>query len=322
MQVDNTTPMIGEKINLTLHFCYDNLEEYELAEPNFEHFKTTLVDENETQEKNGAWLVTQHYTLVAKKAGNYTLHPLKAHIEFIPLTHQNVYNKNHYLQKQDIFTQALTLHVSPLPQGLQVTGDYTLQASIDKNQSTQGSPVHFTLTLQGEGNIENLNFLTLDIPNTTIYEENTRTNTNLHSKTFSIVAKQNYTIPPIILKYFSQESKTVMLTSTPSYAIKINQGKSYHYFLWLILSLLLMTACYGIFVLHTLANLDTKSAFIKQLKKCKKKDDLLKKIAPYMSKDKQLDRLIYKLEGCQNSEFKVLKRKIIFTYQNFSLSSA
>jgi len=312
MKVDNTNPMLGEKVHLVTHFRYENLEEYDTEEPAYENFKISLVDENETQETNNTWLVTQHYTLIPKRAGTFTLHPLKAHIEFIPLAYQNKYNKNHYLQKQDIFTQLLTLQVSPLPQGIQVIGDYTLEASIDKNQSTQGSPVQFTVSLTGEGNIENLNFLTLHIPHTTIYESSITP----HKKTFSILANQNYTIPPIVLKYFNQKSKTVMLTSTASYAISIHGGTSYAYVLWVMLFLLLASAWYGLFVLHTLRYIDKKHMFLKALKACKNKEDLLKKVAPYIGKNRGLTRLIYRLEGCEVGEFRRVRKEIIYHFKN------
>jgi len=312
MKVDNAKPMVGEKVHLTTHFRYENIEEYDIEEPAYENFKIALVKENETKENNHTWLLTQHYTLITKSAGTFTLHPLKAHIEFIPLAYQNKYNKNHYLQKQDIFTQALTLNVSPLPQGIQVTGDYTLEASLDKNQSTQGSPVQFTVSLIGEGNIENLNFLTLHIPHTTIYEKST----NPQSKTFSILANQNYTIPPIVLKYFNQKSKTVMLTSTASYAIVINDGTSYKYLLWVILFLLLASVSYGMFVLHMLRYVDKKRMFIKVLKACKNKEDLLKKVAPYIGKDRGLTRLIYRLEGCDDGEFRRVRKEIVYHFKN------
>ncbi len=307
MQVDNTQPMVGETIHLTTYFRYDNLEEYDLAEPDYEAFNIALIDENETQENNSTWLVTQHYTLIAKKAGTLTLHPLKAHIEFIPIDYQDRYNKNHYLQKQNISTQALTLNINSLPQGIHLTGNYTLEASLDKNQSTQSSPVQFSVALIGEGNLENLNFLTLHIPHTTIYEKST----SPQSKTFSILAKQDYTIPPIVLKYFNQKSKTVMLTSTSSYAIHISGGKAYPSLLWLFVVLLIGIVGYGFWVLHKLGYLDHKKTFIRQLKKCKGKEELLKKTAPYIEKDRGLTRLIYRLEGCEDGEFKEVKKEII-----------
>jgi len=52
MQVDNPTPMKGEKINLIVQFGYDNMEEYDIEEPDYANFTIALVDENETQESN------------------------------------------------------------------------------------------------------------------------------------------------------------------------------------------------------------------------------------------------------------------------------
>ena len=312
MQVDNAQPMVGETIHLTSYFHYDNLEEYDLAEPDYEHFNIALVDETETQETNNTWLITQHYTLIAKKAGTLTLHPLKAHIEFIPLAYQERYNKNHYLQKQDISTQALTLNINSLPQGIHLTGNYTLEASLDKNQSTQSSPVQFSVALIGEGNLETLDFLTLHIPHTTIYEKST----SPKSKTFSILANQDYTIPPIVLQYFNQKSKTVMLTSTPNYDIHISGNKVSHSLLWIFVLLLIGIVSYGLWVLHKLAYVDKKKTFIRQLKRCKNKEELLKKIAPYIGKDRGLTRLIYRLEVCEDGEFKRVKKEIVTHWKN------
>ena len=312
MQIDNAQAMVGETIHLTTHFRYNNLEEYDLAEPDYENFKLALVDENETQDQNNSWLLTQHYTLIAQKAGSFTLHPLKAHIESIPLAYQARYNKNHYLQKQDIFTQSLTLNVTPLPQGLQVTGNYTLEASIDKNKSTPNSPVQFTLTLTGKGNLESLDFLSLHIPHTTIYEKSSQPKI----KTFSILSNQDYTIPPIVLKYFNQNSKTVMLTSTPSYAIHILGTAPSHSLLWLFVLLLTTISSYGFRIFYKHIYLTSNRRFIRQLKKCKSSEDLVKKIAPYIGKDRGLTRLIYRLETCKNEEFKKIKKEIIKHWKN------
>jgi len=72
MSVDNLTPMLGEKITLTLEFKYDNLEEYSLEEPQFEHFDIKLMDEKEYQENNLTWTMRQTYQLIAKKDGHLT----------------------------------------------------------------------------------------------------------------------------------------------------------------------------------------------------------------------------------------------------------
>ena len=59
--------------------------------------------------------------------------------------------------------------------------------------------------------------------------------------------------------------------------------------------------------------------FLKVLKKCKTKEELLAKVAPYLGKDRGLDRLIFRLEGFDKSDFKGLRKEII-TALNHSFS--
>jgi len=107
-----------------------------------------------------------------------------------------------------------------------------------------------------------------------------------------------------------------MLTSTASYAIAIHGGTSYAYILWFMLLLLLGSVMYGIFVLHMLRYIDKKRMFIKALKVCKNKEDLLKKVAPYIGKDRELTRLIYRLEGCEDGEFGRARKAIANYWKN------
>jgi len=310
MHVDNTHPLLAELITLRIDFYYDNIEEYEIQEPHFEHFIVTLLEEKESQESNGTWHAQQHYKLIPQKVGTFILSPLKAHYEMIPPAYQKRYNKNRYLQKKDIFTKPLTLEVKTLPQGLHVAGNYTLTSSIDAQQTSAGMPIHFTLTLSGVGNLENLDFFSLQIPHTTIYEKSL----SAHKKTFDIVAKQDYVIPAVSLKYFNQKTKSVMLTSTPTYPIKILQKTSVTQHIYPLVAFLfgiLALILYALWVLLKLAYLDEKKYFIKQLKRCKNKEALLKKVAPYIQENRQLSRLIYQLEESDAKRFKGLKKEIL-----------
>ena len=318
MQVNNPNPMLGEKVTLTVDFVYDNVEEYEVKEAQFANVETTLVSDDEFQEGNQ----THNriiYTLRAQKEGGLTLLALQAHIEMIPLAYQDRYNKNKYLKKFDINSNPLTLEVQPLPQALTVWGDYTMHASVDKTETTVGEPIRFTVTLQGEGNINNLDFLTLDIPHVLIYEKNRGL-----TKEFSIVPEKDFTIPTIALKYYNLSSHTVMLLSTPSYQITV-KPKPVKPLIPPMLGYIILLVIFGalFFALHrlfsSLAHLDKKATFIKALKKCKTKEELLAKVAPYLRKDRRLDRLIYKLEGVEDVEFVGVKREIIRGFKHIKI---
>ncbi len=308
-KVDNTHPMIGEKCTLTLHFHYKDLEEYEIEEPDFENFDTTLLEDKEFQDENGTWHAQLRYQLIPYQAGTFTLPALKTHIEMIEKKYQERYNKNKYLKKFDIFCKAIMIDVQPLPQGITITGEYQLYAYIDKNSTSLGNPIHFTVGIQGEGNIPNLDFFTLDIPQTTIYE----TSNTPYEKSFDILCNTNFTIPPITLKYYNQKTEEIALLHTSPFDIEVRGGTpkkesptlSWWFFIPLLLLLPLLWFLPKLFI-H-----DEKRALKKELKRSKDKESLLKKLMPYLDKNRQLKRLIYQLEEVEPKEFKMLKKEIL-----------
>jgi hypothetical protein len=306
--VDRQTFMVGEKAVLSLQFCYDNLEEYTLEEPKLQYFKVLQLSEEEQKDDNRSCLL-QRYALTATKEGVYTLPQLKAHIESIPKAYQTRYNRNHYLQKVDIFTKMLSLHILALPHGLQVTGDYQLFTHLDKTEVVAKKPIHFTVELKGKGNIENIDFLDLHIPNTLIYPHKTET----LSKTFDIVSDTNYTIPSIFLTYFNQAHQMVEYIHTKCYNITVTQTSAQKsHSTWI---MLLMTGIYlGLFfylysLFKQLAFIDEKKILFKRIKKAKNKKELLKVISPYMFESKGLERVVYRLEKSEESAFKTLKKE-------------
>jgi len=314
MSCDKTALMVGQKAELTLTLRYTNLEDYNIDEPKFEHFSTTLLEDTETQDANHTWLVTQRYTLTPQKAGTFTLTSPTAHLESIAPQYQERYNRNKYLVKTDIQAKPLTLNISPLPQGLKVTGTYTLTTEVDKQKVKAGEPVHFTLHLKGEGNIADLSFFTLAIPHTTVYETNTGTN----KKEFDIVSDHNYTIPALSLQYYNQSTQSTELLSSQAFGIEVITTPTPQKSKAKVLSLLLLIFAGLLYYLYrlfsSLAYLDKKTMFIKVLKQCKTKEELLVKVAPYLGKDRGLDRLIFRLEGVGESGFKRLRKEIVKSF--------
>ena len=303
--------MLGEEVNLTLVFTHSNLqrgeiEEYEIEEPNFENIKSTLISDEEYQESNSTWSVREVYSLVPKQEGKLLIPPINLHIESIAIAYQKVYNRNKYLEKVDLQSKAIPLNVQSLPEGLKISGDYKLTAKVNEKKVKAGQPIRFTLTLAGEGNLENLDFFKLSIPHTTIYSETSKDLT----KSFTIVSDRNYSIPAITLKYYNRQSHSVELIDSSMFSIEVDSDTQIEvadnswFFYGLLLILLLLLCCYWLYI-------NLKSPLIKNLKKTRSKEELLKKVFPYMEKSKRLKRLIYKLEIADSRTFKSLKKEII-----------
>ena len=301
--------MVGEECILSLNFDYKNLEEYEIEEADFENFESILIEDEESKDETGTWHVRQKYKMIPNKSGLLKLKPLKIHIEMIEEQYQQRYNKNKYLKKFNLFSQPITMNIKPLPQNITITGDYQLYAHIDKNSTLKGNPIHFSISLKGMGNIENLDFLSLNIPNTTIYEKTKEP----YKKSFDILSNQSFTIPPIILRYYNQKTKQITLLSTLAFDINVIEGKNKkHPFqknIWISFTLLLLIEL--LWFSSLLFETNEEQALKKQLKRCKNKEELLKKLMPYLYKDRQLMRLIYELEEIEEKKFKTLKKEIL-----------
>ncbi len=308
--IDNTHPLFGEKCILTLHFSYKDVEEYEIEEPHFENVAILPLDEKEYKDKNGTYQAIVRYTLRAQKVGTIILPPLKTHIEMIEAQYQKRYNKSSYLKKFDIYSQPITLDVQALPQGVEVIGDYQLYAHIDTNTTTQGHPIHLTVSIQGEGNLQNFDFFKLTIPQTLIYEKIQ----SPYEKSFDILSESNFTIPPIILEYYNKNRHKVTLESTPLFQIAVKNPsspkkesfKSIWGFIFAGIALLLV-----LYFLTKQFYHDKQKTIKKQLKQCKDKEALLKKLMPYLQQNRQLKRLIYALEESEEADFKKLKKEIL-----------
>ena len=317
MTCDKTELMVGEKAHVIFTLRYSNLEDYDIEELKFQNFQTTLLEDTESQESNHTWLVTQRYAITPQKAGTFTLISPTVHLESIDPKYQERYNRNKYLVKTNIQAKPLTLNVTPLPQNLKVTGTYSLTTEVDKQKVKAGEPVHFTLYLKGEGNIADLSFFTLHIPHTTIYETSTRSN----KKEFDIVSEHNYTIPALSLHYYNQSTQSAELLSSQAFNIEVTAAQTPQKSKAKVLPILLVI-CVGLLyylyrLLSSLAYLDKKDLFIKSLKKCKTKEELLVKVAPYLGKSRGLERLIFRLEGLDDGEFKVVKKEILKRFKSF-----
>jgi len=309
--LDKKEVLLGEEVNLTLIFTYDNIaraeiEEYEIEELHLDNIKSTLISDEEYHENNKTWVVKQIYTLIPKASGTLIIPPINLYIESIPTAYQEVYNRNKYLEKIDVKSKALELDVRPLPEGISISGEYKLVAMVDKKEVDAGQPIRFSLTLEGNGNLESLEFFKLKIPHTTIYSESSKG----LSKNFTIVSDKNYTIPPVTLKYYNALSRSIEFIDTPTFAIEVHSDvpiktENYTWFWYgLLIVVFLLLCCYWFYI-------TPRNPLIKSLKKSKSKEELLKKVVPYMEQTKNLKRLIFRLETSDKKTFNSLKKEII-----------
>lgn len=322
MKLSSDSVMLGGKSILTLQLKYRELEDYTVIEPRFENFSIKEISDDEYKNENGEWINELKYELSAQKQGLFELEPQKADIEFLKAGYKNFDNRHKYLQKLTLDSNSLVIKVSALPEGISVIGIYELNVSVDKKEINTGEPVRFKVSMKGKGNLQNLDGLNLKIPNVTIYEKKSVAQMGFYEKNFEIVADDNFRIPSLSLKYFNQNSKRVEIVASEPLNVVVKNTKSKNkkeekltmmektiYFLSGVVVALLLVYVYKF--LKNLKTYNSRPMLIKELQKAKTKEILLKRVAPYIMRDKSLDRLIYRLEDVDASEFKVIKKEII-----------
>ncbi len=340
---------VGESLIVKLTFKYKRglkITNLGFEPPHFENFWYKKIDNsNKRYEENGYMVQELDFLLFPQKSGTLEIKPLRVDVQMVDTTSSSNFTFFSSAPKlKKIYSNSLSLNVKALPNDVTLIGDFTLNVTIDKNEINLGESINYRLEITGFGNFDDIEDFKLDIPNTTIYDNEAKIETKFeddkyqgkYSKVFSIVPNTSLEIPPFELKFFNKEENKVKVLKTKSFKIKVN-GKKHKdeilqkpiekeekvlvekefpliekikYFLFGALSILLIFCLYIYVKLQKSKKKIKETSLSKLIKSSKDRLDLLKILIPYLKRDNELDNLIFECEK-SNLEFKVLKKKVL-----------
>ena len=345
ISVDKKEAYVGESIHLTLLFKYKkdlNIIGLEFEKPTFESFwvKELKANDNLPIDNNYTYQKLE-YLLFPQKSGKLTIEPLK--IEAV--TTQSGYRSSFFVtaptQRTKVYSNKIALDVKALPQNVKLIGDFSIDATIDKDTLKEGEAVSYKVTIQGRGNVDDIDEVKLTIPDATIYENPSEKKYDIQNSLYGGVPTKSFTIPKITLQYFDKETKTVKTIQTKSFdinvtalekkvikletaqdngktvesqekieVVKISQNEKILYFLFG----LIVGVVSVIFVLF-LKKPKSKQEdipLIKLVKQSKTQNELLKTLVAFIKIDEDLDKMIFTLETkLEIEQFKSVKKEII-----------
>jgi len=354
ISVDKKEVYVGESIHLTLLFKYKkdlNLIGLEFEKPKFESFWVKELKANENLPiENGYTYQKLEYILFPQKSGKLYIGPMK--IEAV--TTQNSYNNSFFVtaptNRTKIYSNKIEFDVKALPNDIKLIGDFSIDATIDKDNVKEGEAVSYKVTIKGRGNVDDIDEVKLTIPDATIYENPSEKKYDIqdniyggiYTKAFSIVPTRSFTIPEFKLQYFDKESKTIKTIKTKSFKIQIEQQekkttklevseeknhientkstaqviqvsineKILYFILGLVFGIVLMIIIF--IVMQKKGKKKEDTPLIKLVKQSKTQDELLRTIVAFIKIDKDLDKIIFDLESNVDSqELKHIKKEII-----------
>ncbi len=221
MKVDKQEAYVGEPIHLYLTFKslpnarYDKIE---LSEPELKDFWVKKLP-NLKQGTQGAYHTqTYTYVLFPQQAGEYTIPAPFAQLgKYQRSRRDDFFNDPFFgsfgrqLKWSKIYANDLKLNIKSLPEGLEIFGDFQIQAKVDKTTTKANQPVNLTIEIKGQGNLEDIKKFDLNIDNALLYSDepvitNSGPTKGFFEQKIAIVADENFTIPAIEFSYFDQKS--------------------------------------------------------------------------------------------------------------------
>ncbi len=132
------------------------------------------------------------------------------------------------LDSTDIPVAPLKLEIQPLPKPVDLVGDFTLDARIDRRKIVRYDTVNLHYTLAGTGYDDRIALLH-DLPGVSVFSDVQDRERKLTGKgyrivreyTYALSAKENFTVPALSLRVFSPSRRRFYTLKTPSYAVEV-----------------------------------------------------------------------------------------------------
>ncbi|MGB3751460.1 MAG: BatD family protein [Arcobacteraceae bacterium] len=353
--VDKKEVFVGEAVEFTLRFQYKKdlqIVNLDLKKPAFENFWVKELQTQKQQNIDPIYEIQEiKYLLFPQKSGKIDLSSVRIDVTTMKNSSAGSFYLSTPTETTPVYSNSIELNLKALPNSINLIGDFNISSTVDKLSVMQGKAVSYKLSIEGRGNLDDLDEVILDIPNTTIYDNPSQKEYNIqnnlyggkYTKAYSIVGQDDFTIPAIEIRYFDKKTSEVKTIRTKSYDIRVNgqvvekktlevssvdtQEKIANVptkeliktplvekILYFILGVLFTIIVMGLFwYLKKRVNKEDESVLYKRLKKAKTSDELFKMLVVYINIDEKLDKIIYKLENLSMQEYKNEKIALLKT---------
>ena len=229
IETDKKSYYKGEPILTTITFKYKKdagVLDAKLMEFNPENFWIKPLQNKKPVKQNGDIIYKLNYILYSKKTGKVNIpnHAIKVAMR----------SGMSFMKWEKIFSNKLSLDIKNLPQGINILGDYTIEADVDNTSVNQNDAINLTIHIKGEGSLEDLNEFKLNMPEQVLYSSKPIIKSQLvgdkllseFTQKISIISDKDYTIEPIDFKYFDIDTKKAKTISSKAIQIKVQKIKT------------------------------------------------------------------------------------------------
>lgn len=321
---DKKRYFVGQMIKLHVQMKIDerlNIGDFKMAIAQTDNFWINDKPIQTQINENGYKIIDITYWLSPLKDGNLTLGPVKATLGIKTVNSDPFNSFFERLNYKTFNSNSIALEVNPLANSAKVVGDFTINAIVDKDEVEATKPVNITLSIKGDGNLDELQSLKKEIKNVIIYEDkptiksstSTENYKSLWQQKLAYISSEDFTIPPFSLTFFDTKTNKIKTIKTEPILVHVKKEASKNsqdqsqiikpetkkvivekigiHWIW---SLVIFAL--GLCIGFIFSKIKFKNIFSKKIKIFKNEKELLQEILPLKDKNSELNLWIEKLE--------------------------
>ncbi len=187
---------------------------------------------NESQPQrydDGEFTVTKVvYKISSQRAGTLKIEPAQIAIATRVNSRDMWGSFSPQVKWKSYFSNELSVTTKPIPNGATLIGDFSIKASVDKQEINPNEAVNVSVEVIGEGNLEDIQSFKPYINNVSVFDEKPVVNGIKLQQKIALVGDDSFTIPSFKLQYFNTKTAKIEEIRTKEIQIKVNGAKPAH----------------------------------------------------------------------------------------------
>ena len=237
MRSNRKEVFIGEPFLVSIEFNQlksVDLMDFRSQKPNFNGCISKEIKGEDTLQNSKYIIHRFNYILTPTIEQNLTIEPILAKVAERSRERDNffgsIFDKPKWSQ---IISNSLNIKIKPSPSQSDLIGDFKLTQKIDNRSVKANKPVNLTISILGEGNLEDFDALNYEIDGVTIYSDDAKITTQIkgdklisnYTKKFVFISDNNFTIPNKSFSAFNFNTNKMYDINIDGYDIDV-QGVS------------------------------------------------------------------------------------------------
>ncbi len=129
------------------------------------------------------------------------------------------------LKWKTYFSNELNLDVKPLPSGVDLVGNFTINTTLQKREIKANEALNVIVEVQGEGNLEDVKSFKQNVDGAAVFDEKRVISGTKLTQKIAFVAERDFVVPAFSLSYFDTRTKEIKTISTKEIPVKVKNGK-------------------------------------------------------------------------------------------------